>query len=191
MLKKQIRSDVDVLLPRRLLALRHARSLTIAELSLASGVSKAMISKIERSESSPTAAILGKLASALGISLAQLLTQDDDSGSRIRRRDEQDLWRDPESGYRRRQVAKRDALTGIEIVEVELPRSARIAYPRWNSQPYRQRLWVINGRLRVDYGKESFELREGDYLDFGVDRPVSFASLGKDLCRYLLVISVK
>ncbi|MBI3367175.1 MAG: cupin domain-containing protein [Burkholderiales bacterium] len=76
-------------------------------------------------------------------------------------------------------------------MEVALPRSAELRYPRWNGQPYRQRLWLIEGALRVDYGTERFELGEGDCLDFGVDRPLVFKALGRSGCRYLLVISAR
>jgi transcriptional regulator with XRE-family HTH domain len=191
MLKNQSADASDAQLSHRLLALRRGQSLSLAELALASGVSRAMISKVERNQSSPTAATLGKLAAALGVTLAQLFSEDNRSLGRLSRRISQHLWRDPDSGYRRRQVAGRDPVTGIEIIEVELPRSARVGYPRWNSQPYRQRLWMVEGQLEVKYGEEIFELQKGDYLDFGVDRSVVFAARGGLLCRYLLVISTK
>jgi transcriptional regulator with XRE-family HTH domain len=181
---------VDSLISERVLALRLARGLSLAGLAELSDVSKAMISKIERGESSPSATILGRLAAALGVSLAQLLTEEDAPPHRLRRAAEQELWRDPEVGYTRRQVCRHDPRTGIEIVEVDMPRSAQVSYPRWNGKPYRQRLWLIEGGLRVDYGDERFELAQGDSLDFGVDRPLSFKALGRQGCRYLLVTSI-
>lgn len=184
--------SLDDLIARRLAALRQAATLSLAQLAELSGVSKAMISKIERGQSSPTATILGRLAAGLGVSLTQLLA-DDDAGAprRLRRQAEQPLWRDPERGHRRRQLTERDPQTGIELVEVELPRAAEVHYPRWNGQPYRQRLWLVDGALRVDYGDERFELAAGDCLDFGVDRPLVFKALGRAGCRYLLVISAR
>jgi len=181
---------IDALIASRLLALRQFKGLSLAELAELSGVSKAMISKVERVESSPTAMILGRLAAGLGVPLAQLLTEEDkQAGRRLRKRAEQEVWRDPEAGYLRRQVAERGTEGGAEMVEVELPRSTRIAYPRWTGQPYRQRLWLVEGGLRVDYGDEVFELEPGDCLDFGVDRPLVFKTLGRSGCRYLLVIN--
>ncbi|MGC1174569.1 helix-turn-helix domain-containing protein [Polaromonas sp.] len=181
---------IDALIASRLLALRQARGLSLAQLAEVSGVSKAMISRVERVESSPTAMILGRLAAGLGVSLAQLLTEDkeEEAVRRLRKRAEQAVWRDPKAGYLRRQVAEREPDNGIEMVEVELPRSARVAYPQWSGQPYRQRLWLVDGSLRVEYGDEVFELEPGDCLDFGVDRPVAFKTLGRSACRYLLVV---
>lgn len=181
---------IDALIASRLLALRQAQGLSLAELAAVSGVSKAMISKVERAESSPTAMILGRLAAGLGVPLAQLLTEEDkQAGRRLRKKAEQEVWRDPEAGYLRRQVAERGTGEGAEMVEVELPRATRVAYPRWTGQPYRQRLWLVEGGLRIDYGDEVFELEPGDCLDFGVDRPLVFKTLGRSGCRYLLVIS--
>jgi transcriptional regulator with XRE-family HTH domain len=182
-------SGIDALIAGRLLALRQAKSLSLAELAELSGVSKAMISRVERAESSPTAVLLGRLAAGLGVPLAELLTEDKGSPRRLRSRAEQDVWRDPEAGYLRRQVAERGATGGIEMVEIELPRSAQVGYPRWSGKPYRQCLWMLEGALRVDYGDERFELAAGDCLDFSVDRALVFKALGRAGCRYLLVAS--
>jgi transcriptional regulator with XRE-family HTH domain len=182
-------SGIDALIAARLQALRQARGLSLAQLSDASGVSKGMISKVERAESSPTATLLGKLAAGLGVPLAHLLTEDPSPGRMLRKREEQETWRDPDSGYRRRQVRERGAGSDVELVEIELPRGAQVGYPRWGGKPYRQCLWLLEGALRLDYGKDSFELAAGDCLDFGVDRPLVFKAMGRTACRYLLVMS--
>lgn len=181
--------NIDMLIATRLLALRQAQALSLAELAERSGVSKAMISKVERAQSSPTAVLLGRLAAGLGVPLAQLLTEEKEQPQRLRTRAEQEIWRDPKAGYLRRQVAERHAGSGVELVEVELPRSAQVDYPRWSGKPYRQCLWMLEGVLRVDYGDERFELAPGDCLDFGVDRPLVFKALGRTACRYLLAAS--
>jgi len=179
--------NIDALIATRLLALRQSKGLSLAELAELSGVSKAMISKVERAQSSPTAVLLGRLAAGLGVSLAQLLTEEKEGPQRLRTKAMQEVWHDPEAGYLRRQVAERGAGNGVELVEIELPRSAQVSYPRWSGKPYRQCLWMLEGALRVDYGDERFELAPGDCLDFGVDRPLVFKALGRTACRYLLV----
>ena len=182
-------TDLDTLVATRLLALRQAQGLSLAQLAAASGVSKAMISKVERQESSPTAGVLGRLAGALGVSLSALLAPQAAAPGRLRRAAEQPRWRDPGQGHQRRQVSERDARTGIELVEIVLARAACVRYPPWSGQPYRQRLWLLEGRLRVEYGDEVYEMEPSDCLDFGVDRPLAFQALGRSGCRYLLVIS--
>src|SRR6266478_9007342 len=66
-------SDLTLAIARRLRAEREARGWTIADLAALSGVSKAMISKIERAEASPTAMLLGRLSGAFGLTLSRLL----------------------------------------------------------------------------------------------------------------------
>jgi hypothetical protein len=48
---------------------------------------------------------------------------------------------------------------------------------------------MLEGALRLDYGKDGFELAPGDCLEFGVDRPLVFKAMGRTACRYLLVMS--
>jgi transcriptional regulator with XRE-family HTH domain len=186
--------SVDEHIAARLRALRQQRGLSLAALAQASGVSKAMISRIERAGSSATASLLGRLAAGLGVSLTELLVDVEGDGvvdpasARLRRRAEQPQWRDPALGYLRRQVAPRDA-QGVELVEVQLPRAARISYPPWAGVPYAQRLWLLDGELQVDHGDERARLAAGDCLSFAVDRPLQFKALGGRGCRYLLVIS--
>jgi transcriptional regulator with XRE-family HTH domain len=64
--------DIDTLLAARVRGLRKARGATLDLLAQRSGVSRSMISLIERGETSPTAAVLSKLASALDVPLATL-----------------------------------------------------------------------------------------------------------------------
>jgi len=152
-----------------------------------SGVSKAMISKIERQASSPSAATLGRLAAGLGIALAELITECEPQPHPLRRRADQPVWRDPDLGYLRRQVSEKKGGQGVELVEITLPAGAHITYPRWNAAPYRQQLWVCEGTLALTYGDTGYALAAGDCLSFGVDAPLTFANPGSQPCRYLLV----
>lgn len=58
----------------RLYALRKARKLSLDELSKTAGVSKSMLSQIERNEANPTVAVLWRLTNALNVALAEFLT---------------------------------------------------------------------------------------------------------------------
>jgi len=181
--------NLDDVIAQRLAALRGERQLSLAQLAERSGVSKAMISKIERRDSSPTATVLGRLAAGLGVPLTQLLSEVAPApAERVRRRAAQETWRDPATGYVRRQVAELDPASASELVEIALPAGARVDYPRWHSGTYRQRVWVLEGQLEVHYGDEQFLLEAGDQLDFAVDRALRYAAPKKHACRYLLNI---
>ena len=109
-------TEIDRLLGQRLKAARQRHGLTLDALAERSGVSRAMISRVERGESSPTAALLVRLGSGLGLSLSALLEEEIGTGP-LARREGQPVWRDPASGYLRRNVSPRGTGSGFEIVE--------------------------------------------------------------------------
>src|SRR5512141_1427565 len=91
-------------LAQRIRLEREGRGWSLADLAERSGVSKATISKIERAEVSPTAVVLVKLASAFELTLAGLMLRAEAQPERVSRAGEQPVWRDPDTGYLRRQV---------------------------------------------------------------------------------------
>src|SRR5882757_3204083 len=95
---------VDAALADRLKQERETRGWALAELAERSGVSKAMISRVERGEASPTAALLGRLSAAFGLTLSQLFARAEGAGQ-LMRRAEQPAWQDPETGFRRRSLS--------------------------------------------------------------------------------------
>src|ERR1041385_8924331 len=111
--------DLSARLAQRLRLERDSRGWSLADLAERSGVSRAMISKIEREEVSPTAVILVRLAGAFDLTLAGLLLRAEGQG-RLTRATEQPVWRDPKTGYLRKQVFSRPDHP-LEIIEVELP----------------------------------------------------------------------
>src|SRR3954447_23193566 len=118
----------DEALATAVLDAREAQGLSASALAARSGVSRAMIAKIERAEAQPTAALLGRLSGALGLTLSELIARAEHAGSRLARAQEQPVWTDPESGYSRRAVSP--AAGGpLELVEVTLPPGAGGAYP--------------------------------------------------------------
>src|ERR1700691_5982555 len=113
---------------RRLRLEREARGWSLADLAERSGVSKATISKIEREEASPTAVVLVRLAGAFDLTFAGLLLRAEGEGKRLSRAVDQPVWRDPATGYLRRQVFSRPDHP-LEVVEVELPAGQEVTFP--------------------------------------------------------------
>ena len=92
-------------LPANLRRLRLEAQLTLDRLGALSGVSRAMISKIERGASVPTATVLGKLAAALQVSLSQLLGEFHARQPRLHGMERQAVYHDPASGFERRSLS--------------------------------------------------------------------------------------
>jgi transcriptional regulator with XRE-family HTH domain len=188
----KIANDIDRRLAERIHAEREARGWSLEELATRSAVSRAMISKIERGESSPTAALLGRLSGAFGLSLSRLLAQAEAAaGGRLSRAADQSLWQDPATGFRRRALTPLGP-TGtppLELIEAELPPGAEIAYP---AAAYAfiqdQQMVVLAGSLRFRQGEETHDLGAGDCLRLGPPAGCVFSNPGKISCRYLVAL---
>jgi len=179
--------DVDARLARRLKLEREARGWSLAEVAKHSGVSKAMISKIERAEVSPTAALLARLASAFGLTLAALLVRAEQQAGRISRAADQALWTDPATGYVRRQILATPEHP-IELVEVSMPAGGRVDFPASTYALIRQAVWVQQGELTIVEGGERHALAAGDCLAFGPPSDVTFVNESSEACRYLVAL---
>jgi transcriptional regulator with XRE-family HTH domain len=170
----------------RLRAARRARGWAIDRLAAESGVSRAMISKIERGESSPTAVVLGKLSAALGLSVSELLTPPDDRPGGVRRAADIPQWQDPGTGYRRRQVST--PAFPAAVTEVTLPPGARVPYPAGAYAFIAQLIWVLSGRLALADGAATHVLAAGDTFELGQPSPREFRNETAADCRYLVIV---
>ena len=180
-------TDVTGPLAARLKTEREARGWSVAELAERSGVSRAMISKVERAEASPTAALLGKLSGAFGLTLSALLARAEQASGRLARRAQQPQWTDPETHYRRRTVSPS---TGgpLEIVEVELPPGASVEVPgRGLHLPLSPDSGAVR-RAHADRGRDRAHARQGRLPGA---RPASAGHLrqsGGRPCTYLVLL---
>lgn len=184
-------SDLHAQLAARLRGLRTERGLTLEALAERTGVSRSMISLIERGESSPTAAILDRLSAGLGVTLASLFAiGSSPDASPLSRRAGQRTWRDPESGYVRRNLSAPGYPSPIELVEVILPAGARVAYdavPR--AQAIAQQIWILEGEIDLSVGSDTHRLATGDCLSMRLDQPVVFRNPADRPARYVVALA--
>jgi transcriptional regulator with XRE-family HTH domain len=173
----------------RVRALRDANGLSLAAMATRCDVSRSMLSLIERGESSPTAVVLERIATGLGVPLASLFDAPPGPGEPVSRRADQPLWRDPQSGYLRRNVSPSGAGSPIQIVEVSFPAGARVAYETSTREPrIHQQVWVLEGSIDVTTGDETHRLQEGDCLAMQLDRPTAFHNETEHDARYAVVV---
>jgi len=182
-------SRLSQYIARRVRELRAANGFTLDDLAERSGVSRSMISLIERGESSPTAVVLEKLAVGLHVSLASLFELPAPEADPLSRRADQLQWRDPASGYLRRNVSPSGCASPIRIVEVEFPPGARVAYETGPRHPRLfQQVWVLQGRIELTLGDRRHALEAGDCLAMQLDRPLSYHNPGAEPARYAVVL---
>lgn len=180
--------ETGTLIARRVRIEREVRGWSQAELAERSGVAKATISKIEREEMSPTAVILVRLAGAFDLTLAGLLLRAESEAGRLSRAADQPVWRDPDTGYLRRQVFVRSDHP-VEIARIELPARQRVTLPASSYLHIRQVVWVQEGELVIiEDGKRQL-LAAGDCLGFGSPSEVTLANETDEPCTYLVVLA--
>lgn len=188
-MKEKTEPGINERIAARVRELRGRQGLSLEVLAEASGVSRSMISLVERGESSPTAVVLEKLATGLGVSLATLFEAPAAPPHPVSRRADQVEWRDPASGYRRRNVSPDGFPSPIQIVEVIFPAGARVAYETAaRSGVTHQQVWVLQGMIEVMLGEERFELGAGDCLAMVLDRPITYRNPTPKPARYCVVI---
>jgi transcriptional regulator with XRE-family HTH domain len=174
-------------LSQRLKLEREARGWSQGELAQRSGVARASISKIERGEMSPSAGLLVRLAAAFGLTLAARLVRAERNGKvgRLTRAGDQPVWRDPATGYRRRQIFSRPDHP-LEMVHVELPPGQKVAFPAWSYAHTRHAVWCQAGHLVIHEGAHRHDLGPGDSLGFGPPAEVIYANEGSVPCTYIV-----
>ena len=186
-------ADLNGRIAERVRELRATHGLSLDALATRSGVSRSMISLVERGESSPTAVVLEKLATGLGVTMAAMFDAPSTAGAPggpIARRADQPLWRDPGSGYLRRNVSPPGAPQPMQIVEVEFPPRARVAFETGaRDVRIQQQVWVLEGTIDVTVGAERHRLRDGDCLAMQLDRPTMFHNPTRKPARYAVVIA--
>ncbi len=181
--------DINQRIAARVRGLRGASGLSLEAVAQRSGVSRSMISLIERGESSATAVVLEKLAASLGVALAGLFEDTQAPPSPLARRAAQPQWRDPASGYLRRNLSPPGFATPLQLVEVEFPPGARVAYESGAREvPIHQQIWMLEGTIELRVGDEQFRLEAGDCLAMQLDRPTGFRNPGRKRARYLVAI---
>lgn len=184
--------DIHQRIARRLRELRDAQGLSLDALAERSQVSRSAISLIERGQSSPTAAVLDRLSSALGVTLASLFEEGAAPAaepSPVARAADQPEWTDPSSGYVRRNLSPA-ARSPIQLVEVHFPPGQRVAYDTSvrDAEIYQQ-VWIVEGTMEMTVGDVHWRLSAGDCLAMQLDRPIVFHNPTQRPARYLVALT--
>ncbi|AKM29658.1 DNA-binding protein [Pandoraea faecigallinarum] len=181
--------DINERIARRVRDLRSERGYSLDTLAERSGVSRSSISLIERAQTSPTANVLDKLATALDVTLASLFDEKAVAGaspSPLSRYADQPVWTDPDSGYVRRNLSPSQP-SPLQFVEVRFPAGERVAYDTGaRDNEIWQQIWVIAGTIEITLGATTWRLDTGDCLSMRLDQPIGFHNPASTTARYLV-----
>lgn len=179
-------TDPTAVIARRLKQERQQRRWSLEDLAHRTGVSKAMLSKLERGQASPTATLLGRISGGLGVRIGSLLVEPARTDARLVRRADQAVWQDPATHYVRRQVSPLND-SALQIVEVELPPGRRVCFPASAYAFVRHLIWVLAGTLEFTEGAQRHRLEAGDCLELGPPADCQYRNPTKSPCRYAVV----
>jgi transcriptional regulator with XRE-family HTH domain len=182
-------SDIDQKIGARIRDLRSSKGLTLDGLARRADVSRAMLSRIERGESSPTAQLMNKVCSGLGITLSTLFAETAASPAPLARRETQPVWRDPATRYLRREVSPSGS--SIDVIEVEFPPRRSVAFDNMRLPGVEQQVWVLDGSLEMEVGGETFRLAQGDCLRMQLNQPIVFCNPTRRQVRYAVILDRK
>lgn len=169
--------------------LRKERGLTLDELAGRAGVSRAMISKLERGEKNPTLVIAARLAEGLGVSLSRLAGVEERREVVLVPKERRMVLRDPETGFERQSLSPTFAGRGVEFLRNVVPEGSTSGDFPAHRKGVEEHVVVEKGELKATLGGEEYVLREGDALYFEADVPHRFDNAGRGECAYYLVIS--
>jgi transcriptional regulator with XRE-family HTH domain len=172
----------------RLARLRAERGWSLDALADRTGISRPTLSRLERSELSPTAAMLGKLCTAYGWTLSRLMAEAETRPPNLVHAADQTEWRDRDSGYRRRIVSPPTPGLRGELVEVHMPAGASVTFDASPIPGLEHHLWMLEGSLTLTVEGSIFRLRAGDCLRYVLAGPTHFEGTGRRAARYLVAI---
>jgi transcriptional regulator with XRE-family HTH domain len=182
--------DINARIAERVASLRAERGLSLEALAARCDVSRSMLSLVERGESSATAVLLEKIATGLGVTLGSLFDDARAPASPVSRAADRTTWKDPQSGYVRRNISPANFPSPIRIVEVEFPAGAKVAYETGaRDSAVAQQIWVRDGAIEVTVGKVTHKLAKDDCLAMPLDSPVTFRNRTRRLAHYVVVLA--
>ncbi|MFI8184666.1 XRE family transcriptional regulator [Actinacidiphila glaucinigra] len=183
-------ASVDARLAARLAELRDERGWSLDELATRTGISRSTLSRLERAEISPTAALLGRLCAAYERTMSRLLAEVESGGepAQLVRAADQRVWTDTPSGFERRSVSPPHPGLRAEIVEGVLRPGAAIAYEGPPVAGLEHHVWLREGALEVTIQGRAHRLAPGDCLRYRLWGTSRFHCPGPDAALYAVVV---
>ena len=168
--------------------IRQEKKLSLQELSDLSGVSKSMLSQIEREEKNPTLQIASQIAEGLGNTLSAMLGEIQKEPVIVIKANERLVYRDEFSGFERHLLSPSFTTKGIEFILNIIPCEGESAYFPPHKNGVKEYVYVAQGRLQVELGNTVYELEQNESIYFEANFRHKFKNIGDTVCRYYLVI---
>ena len=169
--------------------LRLDRGLTLEDLSRIAGVSKSMLSQIEREKANPTIAITWRLANALGVGIGELLASEprDVDTIRVLEAHETPTLPGNHAGYTLRILGPMELAGKYEWYELTLAPGGELA-SQAHDPGTNEHLTVLHGALEVEVGSSVRKVKMGGTARYAADQNHVIRNVGKTEAKGLLVV---
>ena len=173
----------------RVTELRKKHSLTLDQLAAASGVSRSMLSQIERGQANPTLAVTYRIAQAFGITIGELVDQPWAASAIevVRGDDASNLFRSDDE-CQIRTLSPLHMEKSIEFYELRLQSGARLESAA-HYEGTRELLTVTTGTATLLSGDSETHLAAGDSAHYRADLSHCISNSGEELLVCYLVVS--
>jgi transcriptional regulator with XRE-family HTH domain len=174
---------------RRIRQLRSQRGWSLDALSKASGVSRSMLSQIERNRANPTLAVTLRIAQAFGATLGELVEVPHAASTvNVIRADDRAYVYRSDRDCQIRTLSPLNLEKDVEFYEVRLQDAGALRSAA-HFEGTREFLTVQKGRVRVESGEDSEELNPGDSASYRADLPHAIVNIGRgDAVMFLVDI---
>lgn len=184
----EVDASLDVArLGSRIRSLRGTQNLSLDEAAQRSGVSRSMLSAVERGEKTPTVLVLHRIAVGLGSNITRLLGEEQAASVVVLRRAAQDVARDP-SGWERRNLAPAQPGVAFEFMRTTIPPGVNAGEFPPHPPGSREYVAVEQGTLQLTVAGAMYLLETGDSITYHGDCWHAFANPGPDGCVYYLAL---
>lgn len=181
-------ADLTPIVGANLRRLRVKRGLSLERMAKASGVSRAMLGQIELGHSTPTINVVWKIARALDVSFATLITEHAATSTALVLRDRAKLLTSSDGSFTSRALFPFDEPRNVEFYELHLAaNSVEEADP--HPVGTTENLVVTSGELELSVGKARHRLQTGDAIFFEADVPHVYRNPGSTPLTIYLVMS--
>ena len=181
-------NEIAIRLPQQLRKLRRARNLSLESLGAIAGVSRSMLSQIEREKANPTLAVTLRIARAFGLTLGELIEMPGAASAVtvIRANDHTYHYRS-DKDCRIRTLSPLNLEKDVEFYEVRLqPGGALRSSPHFEGT--REFLTLQKGRLRIESANDTEELHPGDSASYRADVSHALINAGKTEAIVFLIV---
>ena len=168
-------------------SLRRDRGMTLEALAAASGVSRAMISKIERGAAMPTATVLGRLAGGLQTGLSRLLGTTAARGPMLLPRLAQPVYADRAAGFERRSISPLFPDRFLDLAMNRLAPGGSVAFPP-HHEGVEEYLHVLRGAVVVVLDGARHPVPAGATLFYEGSQPHEFRNEAAEEAEFLVAV---